>query len=118
MLLIEIMFEGKLLLQTAFASVRCFRTITSVPFPSVSVWQRVPCDTEGRERGGGGLTCGRGSTGHWVAAAGPSCGPLAPECVADHPLLSLEISFAQLKELSQTARRQHAACHGHSQFSH
>lgn len=97
MLLIEIMFEGKLLLQTAFASVRCFRTITSVPFPSVSVWQRVPCDTEGREWGGGGLTCGRGSTGHRVAAAGPSCSPLAPECVADHPPPQFRDFFCSIK---------------------
>lgn len=63
MLLIEIMFEGKLLLQTAFASVRCFCMIRSVPFASVSVWQRVPCDMEGQELVGGGLTRGRGSQG-------------------------------------------------------
>ena len=57
-----------------------------------------------------------------VAARGSSCNSLAPECVADPrtpPLpRSLEISFAQLKELSQMTRHEHAACHGHSQFSY
>lgn len=97
MLLIEIMFKGKLLLQTTFVSVRCFRTVTSVPFPKVSVWQRVPCDTEGRERGGGGLTCRRGSTGHRVAAAGPSCSPLTPVFVADHPPPQFRDCFCSIK---------------------
>ena len=112
MLLIEIMFEGKLLLQTTFVSMRCFRTITGVPFPSVSVWQRVPCDSEGRERGGGGLTCRRGSTRALPVALS------RPSLWLTTPLLSLEIAFAQLKELSQMASCQHAACHGHSQFSY
>lgn len=78
MLLIEIMFEGKLLLQTAFMSVRCFCMTVKVSLLPV-------------------CPCGRGFPVTWKGrswlrwpdswAWQPGALPVAlvPECVADPP---------------------------------